>query len=833
MENTIYTYAQVYENALAYYGNDLAADAYTSKYALRNVEGELIESGPLASYMRQARELARIESKYPKSASLDEIYKAFIAGEISMQGSPFSGIGNDQQYQSLSNCFVIAGPEDSYGGIFRADEQQAQIMKRRGGVGHDLSGLRPRGFLTTNAARSSDGVTLFMQRFSNTTREVAQEGRRGALMMTVSVHHPDVAEFITIKQDRKKVTGANVSVRITDEFMQAVICDGCYEQRWPVEDTEPKFKRLVRAREIWDLIISSAHKCAEPGVLFWDTIIRNSPADVYPGFRTRSTNPCSELPLSVGDSCRLAITNSFAFVKNAFTDSAEFDWDRFRSAAALTQRLMDDLVDLEIESVDRIIGKVESDPEPLSVKERELALWKVIRQSARDGRRTGAGLTGVGDTVAALGLRYGSDESIKFIDELYRVLCVESYSESVRMASQRGSFPAWNAETDSKSTHVRKMLEQMTEELRDLYGQYGRRNIACNTTAPVGTISLLLGTTSGIEPAFMLSYKRRRKVQAGDPNVRVDFVDETGDSWQEYVVYHPGFELWMSASGKTEVSDSPYAGATANEIDWKKSIELQAAAQKWIDHAISRTVNLPAGTPVEVVDELYRTAWASGCKGCTIYVDGSRSGVLISTETPNPCSSGRPDELTHVQATKRPEKLPCVLGKVRVSVLRDESTKRSAETWCVLVSTLGGKPYEVFAGLAKDFRVGDSHTDLKIRKVKLKTTAGARYELIGDGKVLVRDITAKFDDPTGGSFTRVVSLSLRHGVPVQFVVEQLMKDRDSDMFSLAKAIARTLKQFIPDGTESTEKKCQECGSDKLIYQEGCVSCTQCSFSKCG
>lgn len=1313
MEIKKYTHSEVVAAAHKFYGDDLAADAFTSKYALRSVEGDLIEGSPEESYRRQARELARIESKYPNPVSEDEIYTAFINREISMQGSPFSGIGNDQQYQSLSNCFVIEGPQDSYGGIFRADEQQAQIMKRRGGVGHDLSGLRPRGFLTTNAARTSDGVTLFMERFSNTTREVAQEGRRGALMLTVSVHHPDIADFITIKQDRKKVTGANVSVRITDEFMQAVICDGFYEQRWPVEDTEPKFKRLVRAKEVWDLIISSAHKCAEPGVLFWDTIIRNSPADAYPGFKTRSTNPCltgdtlvavadgrglvsirelaesgddvpvfsrgengevcvkrmrhprltgkcvpvfrvtiegghsfkateghklvmsdgsvkqvcelstgdslhiakqidlkfseaipglkvttsqyyrwwtntdkkamkaehriiwegvneskippkhvihhidfdalnnspsnlrcmsdsdhnalhtedmmgdknpmrraktewseekwkkyrenmsksqigllngnaysdcgnqdlithiakltielghrisknewveyaekngiprflngyrtddtsmhelfkkvarecgidddlididprfaktiakarsagyetrvtgsdleikrnceecntefwnafstrevafcgttcsnnylnrttdvnerrtasinasaskrgdektfkqldvytklkfelgrqpylrewvdacsksgvasrlgtkygiktwpefvvkgnahnhrvvsveyvgledvyngtvdnvhnfymggwkendekhkkdctiylnnlqcGELPLSPKDSCRLAITNTLAFVESPFEKTAQFNWEKFSAAARLTQRLMDDLVDLEIEAVERIIRKVESDTESPDIRERELELWRGIRDAAHGGRRTGAGVTGVGDTVAALGIRYGSNESIRFVDNLYRALCLASYGESVKMASERGAFPVWTQEADSRSPHIQKVLGELDEPTRALAMSTGRRNIACNTTAPVGTISLLTRTTSGIEPAFMLSYKRRRKVQAGDPNVRVDFVDETGDSWQEYTVYHPGFEKWMSVSGKSDPKRSPYAGATANEIDWTKSIELQAAAQKWIDHAISRTVNLPANTPVSVVDELYKTAWKQGCKGCTIYVDGSRSGVLVSVDE-NPCdTSSRPDELSEVHAAKRPETLQCTMSKVRIS--STEEGKRSVDTWCVLVGTLNGKPYEVFAGLARDFKVSDGYEDLRIRKAKGKKDP--RYELIGNGTVLVRDIVGKFDDPTGGAFTRAVSLSLRHGVPVQYVVEQLMKDTDSDMFSFAKAIARSLKQYIPNGTKSSEKTCDSCGSDKLVYQEGCATCTDCGGSKCG
>ena len=890
-----FTFEQVRAASLEYFGgDDLAADAFARKYALRSGPGEneYLELTPAAMHLRLAREFARIESKYSNPMSVNEIFTlladvraddaetadaSFDASQLGIeelvkrdvgygfvipQGSPMSGIGDQHRWQSLSNCFVIDPPWDSYGGIFRTDEEGAQIMKRRGGVGHDVSSLRWKGAATKNAAGTSDGVALFCERFSRTTREVAQGGRRGARMLTADVRHPDILDFIKMKQDLQRVTGANVSTRLSDEFMTAARDNGTYDQLFPCDEqawesapAHVKIRRNVQAAPVWDEITTAAWSRAEPGVLFWDRVLNRTPADAYAdlGFRTISTNPCGELPLCAYDSCRLMVINLYKFVLNRFTGAAQFAWEAFKRVVRKAQRLMDDLVDLEIEAVDRIITKIENDNEPADVKSVELNLWRKIREKAARGRRTGLGITGLGDCLAALGVRYGSQDSIRWTEDIYRALAVESYRSSCIMARERGAFPIYDWEREREHAFL-KQVREADSELDELWRAHGRRNIANTTTAPAGTTSTQTRTTSGIENVWELVLIRRRKLSDAEIKLleasgkKPDFIDASGDRWQEYKVEHPAFSDWRAATGLSEPAESPWYGATVSDVDWVASVELQGAAQKWVCHAISKTCNLPSSASVDVVKAVYIKAWEVGCKGITVYRDGCRDGVLISAS-----SSASQDDLARTphDAPKRPKVLPCEVHHAQVTVTRtdDEAVgpsssaepklRRVTERFLVLVGLLDGKPYEVFGGAASAVEVPRRYkrgTLVKSKRVKGVATYDLRIDGgdDGDDPLVFKNVVELFDDPDGGTVTRIASLALRHGVPVQHVVEQLHKDRHSGMSSLGRVVARILKGHIPDGTSTTvEKTCTECGGTRFAYQEGCPKCLSCGHSKCG
>tara|TARA_X000000950_G_C13920884_1_gene663297 strand:+ start:11336 stop:13840 length:2505 start_codon:yes stop_codon:yes gene_type:complete len=821
------TYDDAFSGAMEYFnGDELAAGVWTSKYALQDLNGNFMETSPDQMHRRLAKEFARIESKFANPMSEDEIFDLMDQFKyIVPQGSPMSAVGNNFQIQSISNCFVIDSPIDSYGGILKSDQEQVQIMKRRGGVGFDISKIRPSGMNTSNAAKTTDGIGIFMERFSNSCREVAQNNRRGALMMTISVHHPDIETFINIKRDRTKVTGANISIRLSDEFMNAVKEEKDFELRWPVDSSgsEKKVSKFVSAKDIWDQIVDSAHNSAEPGVLFWDNIINNTPAQIYEkdGFGITSTNPCSELVLSPNDSCRLLLLNVTSFVKNPFTSSAKFDYDLFSSYTRKAQRLMDDLVEIEIEHIDRIIEKINSDPEPEEVKYTELNLWRKIRVAASTGRRTGLGMTGIGDTVAMLGLRYGSEEAISAVEDIAKTLAVQSYMESCNLAKERGAFELYDFEREIGHPFIERLFEE-SDELRDMHKEHGRRNIAISTIAPCGSVSCLTQTTSGIEPVFMLQYTRRKKVNSNDPNVEVDFVDELGDRWQHFTVSHHGLQKWMDITGEEDITKSPYNGATSAEINWESGVSLQAAAQKWICHAISRTTNLPREATTADVNRVYMKGWESGLKGITVYVDGSRDGVLISSEEEDKSSAN----FNQHSAPKRPDQLGCEIHRASVK----------GEGWTILVGLMDGKPYEVFGGLSKFVEIPRSYSSGTLIK-KTRKTKNSIYDLSfgeeGD-EFMIKNIVEVFDNPNYSAFTRTISLALRHGAPVSFMVEQLQKDRDADFSSFSRVVARVLKKYIEDGTKSTEKKCDNCGAEgSLVYQEGCVICLSCGSGKCG
>lgn len=824
-----YTYEETFEASIEFFSGDyLAAEVFAKKYALRDNEGRLLEATPEDMFRRLAGEFHRIESKYDNPISYEETLRMLASGEVWPQGSPMSAIGNPYQYQSLSNCFVIESPHDSYGGILKTDQEQAQVMKRRGGIGFDISSIRPRGLFTSNAARTTDGIGVFMERFSNTCREVAQGGRRGALMLTISVHHPEIRTFVNIKRDLKKVTGANISIRLTDEFMRAVEEGGKVKLRFPVDpDAEHIVRDEVDARELWGEIIESAWASAEPGLLFWDTVTRRTPADAYAslGYSSVSTNPCGEICLSPYDSCRLLLVNLTKFVVKPFTPGARFDYGRFEKIAGQAQKLMDDLVDLELEAVDKILQKIDADPEPESVKRLELELWRKIREAAVNGRRTGLGITGLGDTLAMLGMTYGSDESVSQTDLIYRSLALGAYRSSVMMAKERGAFPVFNHELEKGHEFIEQILNE-DPKLRKAYERYGRRNIACTTTAPAGSVSILTQTTSGCEPAFLLSYKRRMKILNDSEDY--DFVDDVGDKWVEREVIHHGFKQWMDVTGKSEVKDSPYWKSTSNDIDWVKKIDVQAAAQRWICHAISNTTNIPNETSIDVVKEIYMRGWKSGCKGVTIYRDGCRSGVLVSTESASSSAAEQPTDIIESHAPKRPKELPCDIHRASVGGV----------PYLVIVGLLNDRPYEIFCGLQEHVEV-----PRKIKKgilVKNGKVGGvATYNLsipLGDDDQLVfKNIVELFDNPTYGALTRVLSLALRHGIPVQYVIEQLRKDKHSDITSFSSVIARVLsKHYVPDGTKvTTQKSCNQCNGTNLQYVQGCATCLDCGNSKCG
>ncbi len=840
---TIYTYDEAQQASLDYFGGDeLAARVWVTKYALKDSFGNLFEKTPDDMHRRIAREIARVENNYPNPMSEDEVFELIRNFKyIVPQGSPMSGIGNNYQVGSLSNCFVIGidGTPDSYGGIMKIDEEQVQLMKRRGGVGHDLSHIRPKGMPVKNSALTSTGLVPFMERYSNSTREVAQDGRRGALMMTVSIKHPDSEAFIDAKMIEGKVTGANVSVRIDDDFMQAAVDNKPYVQQYPVDSDEPMVKKEVEAAALWGKIVHNAWKSAEPGVLFWDTVTRESVPDCYAdlGFRTISTNPCGEIPLCPYDSCRLLAINLYSYVRNPFTPEASFDFDLFKTHVAKAQRMMDDIIDLEMEKIDKIIDKIDSDPENAEVKQTERHLWEKIRSKTLKGRRTGVGTTAEGDMIAALGLRYGTPEATDFSVEVHKALAIAAYGSSVNMAKERGAFEVYDAEREKNNPYINR-LREASPELYDEMVANGRRNIACLTIAPTGTTSLMTQTTSGIEPVFLPVYKRRRKVSPKDPEVHSDYVDETGDAFEEYIVYHPKFLKWMEVNDIERkdsytqeeldalVARSPYYKATSNDVDWMEKVKMQGRVQKWVDHSISVTINLPSDVTEDLVNRLYVEAWRSGCKGCTVYRDGSRSGVLVAVEKKAEPTVKEADAHVH----KRPIEL-------EADVVRFQNNK---EKWIAFVGLLDGEPYEIFTGLADDedgIFCPKSVTHGKIIKA-IDDKGNKRYDFQFVNKrgykTTIEGLSDKFN-PEYWNYAKLISGVLRYGMPIDQVLKLVgTLELDSQSINTWKmGVERALKKYLPNGTKANGQKCPNCGNDTLIYQEGCLICTSCGTSKCG
>ena len=844
MDRKIYTYDEAYEASLKYFdGDELAARVWASKYALKDSFGNIYEQSPVDMHHRIASELARIEKKYPSPMSEEEIFGLLDHFRyIVPQGSPMTGIGNEFQVASLSNCFVIGldGKPDSYGGVIKVDEEQVQLMKRRGGVGHDLSHIRPKGTPVKNSALTSTGLVPFMERYSNSTREVAQDGRRGALMLTVSIKHPDSEKFIDAKMTEGKVTGANVSVRIDDEFMQAAVDGKPYVQQFPVDAADAPIKQEIDAARLWNKIVFNAWKSAEPGVLFWDTIRRESVPDCYAdlGFQTISTNPCGEIPLCPYDSCRLLSINLFSYVVNPLTPEARSDCDLLREHTMKAQRLMDDIIDLEMEKIDKIIDKIASDPETPEVKHSELNLWQKIKAKTLKGRRTGVGTTGEGDMIAAMGLRYGTPEATDFSVSVHRTLALAAYRSSVEMARERGAFEIFDAAREESNPYIKRLAEADPELYEDMR-KYGRRNIACLTIAPTGTTSLMTQTTSGIEPVFMPVYKRRRKVNPNDVNVRVDYVDDSGDAFEEYIVYHPKFLSWMNAVGierkdsytqeeiEALVKESPYYKATAADVDWLEKVRMQGRVQKWVDHSISVTINLPADVTVDLVGQLYVEAWRSGCKGCTVYRDGSRSGVLVNVDKKK---TSAPESTDTPHPTKRPIEL-------EADVVRFQNNK---EKWIAFVGLRNGRPYEIFTGLADDddgIFCPKSVTHGKIIKA-IDDKGNKRYDFQFINKrgykTTIEGLSDKFN-PEYWNYAKLISGVLRYGMPIDQVLKLVGGlELDSQSINTWKmGVERALKKYLPNGMKANGQKCPNCGQETLIYQEGCLICTSCGTSKCG
>lgn len=807
---------------LSYFnGDELATSVWLTKYALRNKEGKLLEKTPVDMHHRLAKEFARIELKYPNPMSEEEIFDLLKDWTVVPQGSPMSGIGNPYQLQSLSNCFVIESCQDSFGSILKTDEEQCQIMKRRGGVGHDISNIRPRGTPTNNAAKTTDGISAFMERFSDSCRTTAQGGRRGALMISIACNHYEIETFIDIKRDKTKVTGANISIRLSDEFMNAVESDSDYVLQWPVDVTvdRAKMKRVIKARDLWTKIISAAHDNAEPGLLFWDNVHKFGPSDIYPKYKSISTNPCSEIALPANDVCRLLLINLDKFVKNRFEKKSYFEEISFATVVKKAQRLMDDLVDLELECIDKIIDKIKSDPESNAVKRNELELWEKICITAISTRRTGLGITGLGDVFAGLNIKYGSDKSIELTGKIYKSLAINAYKSSVQMAEERGAFPAYDENIEKDHVFISRILNE-DNNLYQQHKKHGRRNIALTTTPPAGSVSILTQTTSGLEPVFMLSYTRRKKINPNDINARVDSIDAMGDKWEHFEVYHHGLKNWMEQNQGKEINVSPYFGATANDIHWQKRIELQAAAQKWVCHSLSSTINLPKETTVETVSQIYMEAWKQHLKGITIYREGCRDGVLVENK-----KQEKQETIQEVHAPKRPKELDCDIHRVTVK----------GENYIVFVGLLEGKPYEIFAGLNDKIEIPKKCANGVLIK-NGKTAGVSTYNLhipFGDEQLIFKNIIELFGNALYGTLTRMISLSLRHGTPVNFVVEQLKKDKHSDMTSFSACVSRVLsKNYVVDGTKSaTEKTCPDCKATHIIYQSGCEQCV-CGWSKC-
>ena len=857
MENKkTYTYDEAYKASLEYFaGDELAARVWVSKYAMKDSFGNIYEQSPEDMHWRLAREIARIENKYPNPMTEREVFDLLDHFRyIIPAGSPMTGIGNDHQIASLSNCFVIGieGDGDSYGAIMRLDEEQVQLMKRRGGVGHDLSQIRPKGSPVANSALTSTGLVPFMERYSNSTREVAQDGRRGALMLSVSIKHPDSEAFIDAKMTEGKVTGANVSVKIDDQFMQAAVDDKPYTQQFPIDSDNPIVKKDISAKQLWEKIVHNAWKSAEPGVLFWDTILRESIPDCYAdlGFQTVSTNPCGEIPLCPYDSCRLLAINLYAYIKNPFTPEASFDFDLFKEHVAKAQRIMDDIVDLELEKIDLIMDKISHDPQCDDIKHAEYHLWEKIKDKSSKGRRTGVGITAEGDMLAAMGLRYGTEEATEFSVDVHRTLALTAYASSVKMAQERGAFAIFDAEREKNNPFLLRIKDADPQLYRDIM-TYGRRNIACLTIAPTGTTSLMTQTTSGIEPVFMPVYKRRRKVNPNDADAHVDFVDEVGDSFEEYIVYHKKFLEWMRINGiDTEkrytqeeidelVARSPYYKATANDVDWLMKVRMQGAIQKWVDHSISVTVNLPNNVDEALVNRLYVEAWRSGCKGCTIYRDGSRSGVMIavSKKDKKKKSAAQPanDKVTALAnvlavTETRPRELEC-------DVVRFQNNR---EKWVAFVGLLDGYPYEIFTGLQDDEEgIALPKTVTKGRIIKQVNADGTkRYDFQFENKrgykTTVEGLSEKFN-PEYWNYAKLISGVLRYRMPIDHVIKLVasLQLNDQSINTWKNGVERALKKYIADGTAAKGQVCPVCGQETLVYQEGCLICKNCGASRCG
>ena len=846
MDRKTYTFDEAFKASLDYFtGDELAAKVWVNKYALKDAFGNIYEESPNDMHHRLASEIARVEKKYPNPLSEQELFDLFDHFRyIVPQGSPMTGIGNDYQIASLSNCFVIGldGQADSYGAIIRIDEEQVQLMKRRGGVGHDLSHIRPKGSPVKNSALTSTGLVPFMERYSNSTREVAQDGRRGALMLSVSIKHPDSEAFIDAKMTEGKVTGANVSVKIDDDFMNAAVNGGTYKQQYPIDSDSPVYVKDIDASGLWKKIIHNAWKSAEPGVLFWDTILRESVPDCYAdlGFRTVSTNPCGEIPLCPYDSCRLLAINLYSYVVNPFTPDAYFDYDLFKKHVGLAQRIMDDIIDLESEKIEMILAKIDSDPESMEVRQTERHLWEKIQRKTLQGRRTGVGITAEGDMIAALGLRYGTEEATDCAELIQKTLALAAYRSSVMLAKERGAFEIFDAKREEKNPFINRLREADPALYEDML-KYGRRNIACLTIAPTGTTSLMTQTTSGIEPVFLPVYKRRRKVNPNDSEARVDFVDETGDAFEEYIVFHHKFVTWMQANGYSAskkytqeeveelVAKSPYYKATSNDVDWLQKVRMQGRIQKWVDHSISVTINLPNDVSEELVDSLYVEAWRCGCKGCTVYRDGSRSGVLIATDKrkkKEDCNCMQPP----VIVSTRPRELDADVVKFQ----------NNREKWIAFVGLLNGRPYEIFTGLA------DDDEGIMLPKNVSKGTIIKSYDEDGNKhydfqfknkrgyKMTIEGLDGKFN-PEYWNYAKLISGVLRYGMPIDQVIKlvQGMELNSESINTWKNGVERALKKYLPNGMEAKGQKCPNCGLETLIYQEGCLICTNCGASKCG
>ena len=848
MEKQTYTYDEAFEASLQYFkGDELAARVWVNKYAEKDSFGNIFEKSPEDMHWRIANEVARIEAKYKNGLNAQQLYELLDHFKyIVPQGSPMTGIGNDFQVASLSNCFVIGidGAADSYGAIIRIDEEQVQLMKRRGGVGHDLSHIRPKGSPVKNSALTSTGLVPFMERYSNSTREVAQDGRRGALMLSVSIKHPDSEAFIDAKMTEGKVTGANVSVKLDDAFMQAAVNGTPYKQQYPVDSDQPVFTKEIDASALWKKIVHNAWKSAEPGVLFWDTIIRESVPDCYAdlGYRTVSTNPCGEIPLCPYDSCRLLAINLYSYVVNPYTRDAYFDFDLFKKHVALAQRIMDDIIDLELEKIEKIIAKIDSDPESEEVKEAEKHLWEKIYKKSGQGRRTGVGITAEGDMLAAMGLRYGTEEATEFSEQVHKTIALEAYRSSVNMAKERGAFAIYDSEREKNNPFINR-LKEADPELYEEMKKYGRRNIACLTIAPTGTTSLMTQTTSGIEPVFMPVYKRRRKVNPNDPQTHVDFVDETGDAFEEYIVFHHKFVEWMTVNGYDPtkrytqeeidklVEKSPYYKATSNDVDWLMKVKMQGRIQKWVDHSISVTINLPNDVDEALVNRLYVEAWRSGCKGCTVYRDGSRSGVLLSTKKDK---KDKKEELP-------PCKPPTVV-EVRPKVLEAEVVRfqNNKEKWVAFVGLLDGHPYEIFTGLQDDeegISLPKSVTTGRIIK-NIDEEGNKRYDFQFENKrgykTTIEGLSEKFNKEYW-NYAKLISGVLRWRMPIDRVIKLVDSlQLDSENINTWKnGVERALKKYVTDGTSAEGQKCPNCGNETLVYQEGCLICKTCGTSRCG
>ena len=846
MDRKTYTFDEAFKASLDYFtGDELAAKVWVNKYALKDAFGNIYEESPNDMHHRLASEIARVEKKYPNPLSEQELFDLFDHFRyIVPQGSPMTGIGNDYQIASLSNCFVIGldGQADSYGAIIRIDEEQVQLMKRRGGVGHDLSHIRPKGSPVKNSALTSTGLVPFMERYSNSTREVAQDGRRGALMLSVSIKHPDSEAFIDAKMTEGKVTGANVSVKIDDDFMNAAVNGGTYKQQYPIDSDSPVYVKDIDASGLWKKIIHNAWKSAEPGVLFWDTILRESVPDCYAdlGFRTVSTNPCGEIPLCPYDSCRLLAINLYSYVVNPFTPDAYFDYDLFKKHVGLAQRIMDDIIDLESEKIEMILAKIDSDPESMEVRQTERHLWEKIQRKTLQGRRTGVGITAEGDMIAALGLRYGTEEATDCAELIQKTLALAAYRSSVMLAKERGAFEIFDSKREEKNPFINRLREADPALYEDML-KYGRRNIACLTIAPTGTTSLMTQTTSGIEPVFLPVYKRRRKVNPNDSEARVDFVDETGDAFEEYIVFHHKFVTWMQANGYSAskkytqeeveelVAKSPYYKATSNDVDWLQKVRMQGRIQKWVDHSISVTINLPNDVSEELVDSLYVEAWRCGCKGCTVYRDGSRSGVLIATDKKKKkedCNCMQPP----VIVSTRPRELDADVVKFQ----------NNREKWIAFVGLLNGRPYEIFTGLA------DDDEGIMLPKNVSKGTIIKSYDEDGNKhydfqfknkrgyKMTIEGLDGKFN-PEYWNYAKLISGVLRYGMPIDQVIKlvQGMELNSESINTWKNGVERALKKYLPNGMEAKGQKCPNCGLETLIYQEGCLICTNCGASKCG